>query len=57
MEWENGITYSGDWKDGKYHGHGSKLYSLGGGYVGEWVDGRRQGKGVSLYQGKFGFDR
>ena len=57
MVWDNGITYLGGWKDGKYHGHGGKQYSRGGGYLGQWRDGRREGRGVSLYEGKFGFDR
>ena len=57
MAWDNGITYSGQWRGGKYHGQGSKLYSKGGGYVGEWREGRRQGWGVSLYGGKWGYDR
>ena len=34
----------GDWKDGLYHGQGSKLYSKGGGYIGQWYDGRRSGE-------------
>ena len=25
MEWENGIRFSGEWKDGAYHGTGSKV--------------------------------
>jgi len=29
MTWDNGITYKGEWRAGKYHGIGSKLYSRG----------------------------
>merc|ERR1719453_1343076 len=57
MEWSNGIIYIGQWKAGKYHGYGAKLYSKGGGYVGDWVDGKRHGWGTSLYDGKWGYDR
>lgn len=57
MKWENGITYSGDWKNGVFHGVGSKMYSRGGGYTGNWVNGRREGDGVHLFAGKFGYDR
>lgn len=39
----------GVWRKGKYHGHGRKLYSRGGGYEGGWEDGRRQGSGISFY--------
>ena len=52
-----GITYEGEWRDGKYHGHGTKLYSKGGGYSGQWHNGQRSGRGVSMYDGKFGYDR
>jgi hypothetical protein len=52
-----GITYEGEWRDGKYHGHGTKLYSKGGGYSGQWHNGQRSGRGISMYDGKFGYDR
>ena len=57
MSWENGITYSGAWHIGQYHGHGAKTYSKGGGYVGNWRHGKREGFGVSIYGGKWGYDR
>lgn len=57
MEWSNGITYVGQWRGGKFHGFGAKLYSKGGGYVGDWVEGKRHGWGTSLYDGKWGYDR
>jgi hypothetical protein len=57
MTWDNGIVYSGFWRQGQYHGQGSKLYSKGGGYTGQWHLGQRQGLGVSFYNGKFGYDR
>lgn len=57
MKWDNGITYDGEWLDGKYHGFGSKLYSRGGGYKGHWKLGQREGEGINLYGGKWGYDR
>ena len=57
MEWENGITYTGHWKDGKYEGYGSKMYSKGGGYAGMWKVGSRQGYGTSFYHGKWGYEK
>ena len=52
-----GITYESEWQNGKYHGHGTKLYSKGGGYSGLWHNGQRSGRGISMYDGKFGYDR
>jgi hypothetical protein len=57
MLWDNGITYTGHWRDGKFHGKGAKMYSRGGGYRGDWVEGRRQGAGCMIFAGKFGYDR
>ena len=57
MRWDNGISYEGEWKAGKYHGFGKKLYSRGGGYEGEWIEGLREGQGVSFFDGKFGVAR
>ena len=56
MAWENGITYDGRWRDGRYDGVGRKAYSRGGGYVGQWREGARQGWGLSLYDGKWGYE-
>lgn len=57
MAWDNGITFSGSWRDGLFHGVGAKMYSRGGGYEGEWCDGKRQGDGCMIFAGKFGYDR
>ena len=57
MKWENGVSYNGDWLDGRFHGVGAKMYSRGGGYEGEWVDGFRNGRGAHLFAGKFGYER
>lgn len=57
MSWDNGVTYEGQWEDGKFHGQGSKLYSRGGGFIGNWVANRREGNGIHLFAGKFGYDQ
>lgn len=57
MQWENGITYTGGWLLGLFHGVGSKTYSRGGGYSGSWVSSQRTGTGTQFYSGKFGYDR
>jgi len=57
MVWDNGVSYEGEWCDGKFHGAGSKLYSRGGGYIGTWAHGHRQGTGAHLFNGKFGYER
>jgi hypothetical protein len=57
MDWDNGVSYEGQWAKGKLHGEGSKLYSRGGGYVGNWVENQRQGEGVCLFAGKFGYEK
>ena len=55
MAWDNGVSFRGTWKNGKFNGTGSKLYSRGGGYEGEWCEGARSGQGKHLYAGKFGY--
>lgn len=57
MTWDNGISYTGSWTNGKFHGYGAKMYSKGGGYVGSWRFGQRQGDGISLFDGKFGYEQ
>ena len=57
LVWDNGISYEGEWRDGRFDGQGAKLYSRGGGYRGAWVAGKRQGAGVQLFGGKFGYDQ
>ena len=37
--------YYGDFLEGKYHGHGTKLYSDGSMYVGAWKDHKKHGIG------------
>jgi hypothetical protein len=38
--------YSGDWKDGKPHGHGIKMYPDQSVYMGNWENGQRSGIGT-----------
>lgn len=47
---ENGkVTYKGEWRDGKRHGHGIKYYADGGRYEGEFRRGLRHGWGILYY--------
>ena len=36
----------GQWKDGKAHGKGTKIYANGDKYVGDWVGDKKTGNGV-----------
>lgn len=38
-------TYTGAWKDGKWHGFG-KLEGCKGNYIGQWKEGKKNGKGT-----------
>jgi len=42
----NGSRYFGQWRDGKYHGHGRYEFLGGWSYVGEWLDGKYHGQGT-----------
>jgi hypothetical protein len=43
-EWNNA---TGEWKDDKFHGLGTRKYSNGIEYVGEWNDDKRHGGGIA----------
>jgi hypothetical protein len=53
------FRYTGDWVQGKKHGHGVLFFGDGGSYEGAFVDGEIEGEGVrrwsdgSMYQGSF----
>ena len=42
-------TYEGEYKDGNFHGRGTRTYADGGVYEGEWKDGQRHGRGTRTY--------
>ena len=44
-----GSKYSGEFKNGKYHGQGSTTNITGDKYVGGWKDGKFYGKGTLTY--------
>ena len=54
-----GDKYVGEWKDGKYNGHGTYTFTYGNKYVGEWKDNKNNGQGTytwadgSKYVGEF----
>ena len=42
-------TYEGEYRNGKFDGHGRATFSLGGSYEGEWRGGVFHGKGTAVY--------
>lgn len=60
--YDNGTTYSGGYKNGKFHGQGKVVYSNGTVYEGNFVDGRLEGRGKytaingDVYVGSFSKD-
>ena len=44
-----GSKYSGEFKEGKYHGQGTITNAAGDEYIGEWKDGKFYGKGTLTY--------
>jgi hypothetical protein len=57
--WDNGIIYTGTWRAGLFHGHGSFTMKFlpWRGYVGNFRDGLRHGEGAALYGGKWGYNK
>ena len=49
MTTSKGSKYSGEFKNGKYHGQGSITNVAGDKYVGGWKDGKFYGKGTLAY--------
>lgn len=48
-----GVAYTGEFRDGKFHGQGTWVNKNGERYVGEWRNGERNGKGaVTLSNGR-----
>ena len=45
----NRMPYTGEWKDNKQHGQGTRTYSNGGTYTAEWKDGMQHGQGTWTY--------
>ncbi len=61
MEWESGVRYEGDLKNGSFHGQGQLVVmneSSSTKYLGQWKEGRLVGRGVyverydNLYYGR-----
>jgi nephrocystin-3 len=46
--YEDGSRYVGEFKDGKYHGQGTRTYEDGSRYVGEWLDSKKNGRGTYI---------
>ena len=47
-ELEAGCYYEGEYKDGKFYGHGIYTSADGSIYEGKWENGKQQGKGILL---------
>ena len=48
----DGSKYSGDWKNGEYHGHGTLTKADGDKYTGNWENGKRNGQGQMISNGR-----
>lgn len=46
VEFPDGTSYSGQWRDGKMNGRGVLLWPSGDRYEGEWRDGAQHGQGT-----------
>lgn len=60
---DDGRTYEGEWRHGRWHGHGSAAFTNGDTYVGDYRFDQRHGKGKycwkdgRMYDGDFREDR
>lgn len=46
IKYDNGNSYTGDWKDGNFNGKGTYKWKVGNSYTGDYVNGNREGKGT-----------
>eukprot|EP00801_Mesodinium_rubrum_P000326 Mrub_00326.p1 GENE.Mrub_00326~~Mrub_00326.p1 ORF type:complete len:1177 (+),score=312.53 Mrub_00326:415-3531(+) len=59
MVYDDGSEFTGEMRNGQYHGHGVLTSAKGSTYIGEWKDGMQHGKGKlifkdgSCYEGMF----
>ena len=62
-QYPDGSSYSGEWKDGEYQGHGTFIHSDGSLEKAQWHEGKKQGEGKVLqvngisYEGNFENDK
>ena len=60
---KTGQRYSGEWKNGRFHGNGFLIDPSGERYAGTWLEGKRNGRGTQIfpdgskYVGEFQSDR
>lgn len=45
------VSYKGDWKFNRTHGHGTRVWLDGGIYTGDWLIGERSGHGAMTHAG------
>ena len=48
-EYAGGGSYSGGYKNGRWHGLGTFIKQPGEKYIGEWKDGFKNGEGIQTY--------
>ncbi len=53
---EDGRIYSGDWRHGRWHGHGMASFSNGDSYEGEYKFDQRHGRGIYKWKDGRVFD-
>ncbi len=46
--WNDGDSYNGEWKNGKFHGKGTYSYSNGSKYIGSYESGKKHGNGIFI---------
>ncbi|WP_373325949.1 hypothetical protein [Streptococcus suis] len=49
MTYADGGIYTGEWQDGKRHGHGTMKWTNGNYYEGEWLEDDRHGHGKMFF--------
>ena len=52
----DGGWYEGEYKDEKYHGHGTYTHPDGSKYEGEWKDGKRNGQGTLTSHDRYKYE-
>ncbi len=54
--YDDGSSYDGYWKNGQYHGKGTRVWETGDSYTGDWVNYIRTGYGVYKWPGGGSYD-
>jgi len=49
IEYKDGDTYEGEWRNSEFHGQGTYKYANGENYIGEFKGGKRDGQGTYTF--------